>query len=81
MMLSTLKCSSNGFSHIFKCYFLITKWVFYRYKAAAYVLCSTLYREPSFGHFNKDGILDVVVEDDIGHYKKRVAIFFICRGL
>lgn len=36
--------------------------------------CSTLCREPSFGHFNKDGILDVVVEDDIGHYKKRVGV-------
>lgn len=36
--------------------------------------CSTLCREPSFGHFNKDGILDVVVEDEIGHYKKRVGV-------
>lgn len=36
-----------------------------------YLLCS-LCRDPSFGHFNKDGILDVMVEDDVGDYKKRV---------
>lgn len=35
---------------------------------------SSVIREPSFGHFNKDGVLDVVVEDDIGDYKKRVVI-------
>ncbi|XP_056153196.1 protein FAM234A [Lampris incognitus] len=30
--------------------------------------------EPSFGHFNKDGLLDVVVEEDIGNATKRVVI-------
>lgn len=30
--------------------------------------------EPSFGHFNKDNILDVVVEDDVGNNTKRVVI-------
>nr|XP_046233111.1 protein FAM234A [Scatophagus argus]XP_046233112.1 protein FAM234A [Scatophagus argus]XP_046233113.1 protein FAM234A [Scatophagus argus] len=35
---------------------------------------SSVLSEPSFGHFNKDGVLDVVVEDDIGNYTKRVII-------
>ncbi|XP_011602274.2 protein FAM234A [Takifugu rubripes] len=35
---------------------------------------SSVLREPSFGHFNKDGILDVVVEEDEGDYEKRVVI-------
>ncbi|KAG7226359.1 hypothetical protein INR49_013770 [Caranx melampygus] len=30
--------------------------------------------EPSFGHFNKDDLLDVVVEEDIGNYTKRIVI-------
>ncbi|XP_017273727.1 protein FAM234A [Kryptolebias marmoratus] len=29
---------------------------------------------PSFGHFNKDNVLDVVVEEDIGGYRKRIII-------
>ncbi|XP_037546723.1 protein FAM234A [Nematolebias whitei] len=29
---------------------------------------------PSFGHFNKDKVLDVVVEEDIGNYTKRIII-------
>lgn len=28
--------------------------------------------EPSFGHYNKDGILDVVIEEDAGNNSKRV---------
>ncbi|KAM3859720.1 protein FAM234A [Diretmus argenteus] len=35
---------------------------------------STVLGEPSFGHFNKDGILDIVVEEDIGNNTKRVMI-------
>ncbi|XP_071782818.1 protein FAM234A [Centroberyx gerrardi] len=35
---------------------------------------STVLSEPSFGHFNKDGILDVVIEEDIGNNTKRVRI-------
>lgn len=35
---------------------------------------SSVLGEPSFGHFNKDGLLDVVVEEDIGNYTKRVII-------
>ncbi|XP_008301104.1 protein ITFG3 [Stegastes partitus] len=35
---------------------------------------STILSEPSFGHFNKDEILDIVVEEDIGNYTKRVMI-------
>ncbi|KAL3051269.1 hypothetical protein OYC64_001521 [Pagothenia borchgrevinki] len=35
---------------------------------------SSVLGEPSFGHFNKDGVLDVVVEEDIGNYTKRVVI-------
>ncbi|XP_037320632.2 protein FAM234A [Pungitius pungitius] len=35
---------------------------------------STILSEPSFGHFNKDDVLDVVVEEDIGNYTKRVLI-------
>lgn len=42
-------------------------------KRLRYIVCS-LCRKPSFGHFNKDGILDVVVEDDIGDYKKKVGV-------
>lgn len=30
--------------------------------------------EPSFGHFNKDETLDVVIEEHIGNYTKRVVI-------
>lgn len=30
--------------------------------------------EPSFGHFNKDEILDIVVEEDVGNYTKQVII-------
>uniref|UniRef100_UPI0037E792CE protein FAM234A n=1 Tax=Semicossyphus pulcher TaxID=241346 RepID=UPI0037E792CE len=30
--------------------------------------------EPSFGHYNKDDVLDVVVEEDIGNNTKRVVI-------
>ncbi|XP_035527502.1 protein FAM234A [Morone saxatilis] len=35
---------------------------------------SSVLREPSFGHFNKDDVLEVVVEEDIGNYTKRVII-------
>ncbi|XP_068610550.1 protein FAM234A isoform X2 [Brachionichthys hirsutus] len=35
---------------------------------------SAVLREPSFGHFNKDDVLDVVLEEDIGSYRKRVII-------
>ncbi|XP_051274609.1 protein FAM234A [Dicentrarchus labrax] len=35
---------------------------------------SSVLREPSFGHFNKDDVLDVVVEEEIGNYTKRVII-------
>lgn len=28
--------------------------------------------EPSFGHFNKDELLDVVIEEDAGNNTKRV---------
>ncbi|XP_070783144.1 protein FAM234A [Enoplosus armatus] len=35
---------------------------------------SSVLSEPSFGHFNKDKVLDVVVEEDIGNYTKRVVI-------
>ncbi|KAM3592365.1 uncharacterized protein V6R79_017319 [Siganus canaliculatus] len=35
---------------------------------------SSLVSEPSFGHFNKDNLLDVVVEEDIGNHTKRVVI-------
>ncbi|XP_044035611.1 protein FAM234A isoform X1 [Siniperca chuatsi] len=35
---------------------------------------SSVLSEPSFGHFNKDGLLDVVVEEDVGNYTKRVII-------
>ncbi|XP_059180612.1 protein FAM234A [Centropristis striata] len=35
---------------------------------------SSILSEPSFGHFNKDDILDVVVEEDIGNHTKRVII-------
>nr|XP_040032810.1 protein FAM234A isoform X1 [Gasterosteus aculeatus aculeatus]XP_040032811.1 protein FAM234A isoform X1 [Gasterosteus aculeatus aculeatus]XP_040032812.1 protein FAM234A isoform X1 [Gasterosteus aculeatus aculeatus] len=35
---------------------------------------SAILTEPSFGHFNKDDVLDVVVEEDIGNYTKRVMI-------
>ncbi|KAM8836973.1 protein FAM234A [Spinachia spinachia] len=35
---------------------------------------STILSEPSFGHFNKDDVLDVVLEEDIGNYTKRVLI-------
>ncbi|XP_031699586.1 protein FAM234A [Anarrhichthys ocellatus] len=35
---------------------------------------SSILSEPSFGHFNKDDVLDVVVEEDIGNNTKRVMI-------
>ncbi|XP_029383144.1 protein FAM234A [Echeneis naucrates] len=35
---------------------------------------SSVISEPSFGHFNKDGLLDVVVEEDIGNNTKRIII-------
>ncbi|XP_067343992.1 protein FAM234A [Channa argus] len=35
---------------------------------------SSVLSQPSFGHFNKDGVLDVVIEEDIGNYTKRVII-------
>ncbi|XP_054454876.1 LOW QUALITY PROTEIN: protein FAM234A [Anoplopoma fimbria] len=35
---------------------------------------SSILSEPSFGHFNKDNFLDVVVEEDIGNHTKRVII-------
>ncbi|XP_040885269.1 protein FAM234A [Toxotes jaculatrix] len=35
---------------------------------------SSVLSQPSFGHFNKDGLLDVVVEEDIGNYTKRIII-------
>ncbi|KAJ3608454.1 hypothetical protein NHX12_025501 [Muraenolepis orangiensis] len=35
---------------------------------------SDVSREPSFGHFDKDGTLDVVIEEDVGNNTKRVRI-------
>ncbi|XP_056285502.1 protein FAM234A [Pseudoliparis swirei] len=35
---------------------------------------SSILGEPSFGHFNKDHVLDVVVEEDVGNATKRVII-------
>ncbi|XP_054609548.1 protein FAM234A [Dunckerocampus dactyliophorus] len=35
---------------------------------------TSVFREPSFGHFNKDGVLDVVLEEDMGGNTKRVLI-------
>lgn len=35
---------------------------------------SSVLSEPSFGHYNKDDILDVVIEEDIGNSTKRVII-------
>lgn len=35
---------------------------------------STVLSEPSFGHFNKDGKLDIVIEEDNGNSTKRVVI-------
>ncbi|CAK6964116.1 protein FAM234A [Scomber scombrus] len=35
---------------------------------------SSVLGEPSFGHFNKDDVLDVVVEEYIGNYSKRIII-------
>ncbi|XP_036936880.1 protein FAM234A [Acanthopagrus latus] len=35
---------------------------------------SSVLSEPSFGHFNKDEVLDIVVEEDIGNHTKRVMI-------
>ncbi|KAM4525966.1 protein FAM234A [Fundulus diaphanus] len=29
---------------------------------------------PSFGHFNEDNVLDLVVEDDLGNFTKRISI-------
>uniref|UniRef100_A0A8C6L9N3 Family with sequence similarity 234 member A n=1 Tax=Nothobranchius furzeri TaxID=105023 RepID=A0A8C6L9N3_NOTFU len=36
--------------------------------------CSSVIGKPSLGHFNKDGVLDVVVEDDVGNQTKRIII-------
>lgn len=36
-------------------------------------LCSHSFSEPTFGHYNKDDILDVVLEEDIGNHTKRVS--------
>uniref|UniRef100_A0A3P8WP01 Family with sequence similarity 234 member A n=1 Tax=Cynoglossus semilaevis TaxID=244447 RepID=A0A3P8WP01_CYNSE len=33
-----------------------------------------IYNEPYFGHFNKDGLLDVVIEEDVGNNNKRIVI-------
>ncbi|CAJ1080824.1 LOW QUALITY PROTEIN: protein FAM234A-like [Xyrichtys novacula] len=35
---------------------------------------SSVISEPSFGHYNKDDVLDVVLEEDIGNNTKKVAI-------
>ncbi|XP_060950344.1 protein FAM234A [Limanda limanda] len=35
---------------------------------------SSVLSEPSFGHFNKDDVLDVVVEEEVGNYTKRIVI-------
>ncbi|XP_028264598.1 protein FAM234A [Parambassis ranga] len=35
---------------------------------------SSVLSTPSFGHFNKDNLLDVVVEENIGNYTKRIVI-------
>lgn len=35
---------------------------------------SSVLSEPSFGHYNKDGILDVVIEEDAGNNSKRIVI-------
>ncbi|KAI3365630.1 hypothetical protein L3Q82_010700, partial [Scortum barcoo] len=35
---------------------------------------SSVLSEPSFGHFNKDGILDIVIEEDVGNNTKRIII-------
>lgn len=35
---------------------------------------SSILSTPSFGHFNKDGILDVVIEEDVGNNTKKVII-------
>uniref|UniRef100_A0A3Q2R234 Family with sequence similarity 234 member A n=1 Tax=Fundulus heteroclitus TaxID=8078 RepID=A0A3Q2R234_FUNHE len=31
-------------------------------------------RKPSFGHFNEDNVLDLVVEDDLGNFTKKISI-------
>lgn len=38
------------------------------------VCFSSSLSEPSFGHFNKDGTLDVVIEEDNGNGTKRVSL-------
>lgn len=38
------------------------------------VSTTSVLSEPSFGHFNKDGSLDVVIEADIGNNRKKVSI-------
>lgn len=35
---------------------------------------SSVLSEPTYGHFNKDDVLDVVVEEDVGNQTKRVVI-------
>ncbi|CAL1599188.1 unnamed protein product [Knipowitschia caucasica] len=35
---------------------------------------SSIIGTPSFGHFNKDGVLDVVIEEDVGNDTKKVII-------
>lgn len=37
-------------------------------------LCLHSFSEPSFGHFNKDNVLDVVIEEDVSNYTKRVRV-------
>lgn len=35
---------------------------------------SLVLREPTFGHYNKDGVLDVVIEEDVGNLTRRILI-------
>ncbi|XP_026172124.1 protein FAM234A [Mastacembelus armatus] len=35
---------------------------------------SSVISAPSFGHFNKDGLLDIVIEEDVGNFTKKVVI-------
>ncbi|XP_019736536.1 protein FAM234A [Hippocampus comes] len=35
---------------------------------------TSVFREPGFGHFNKDGILDIALEEDMDNSTKRVVI-------
>lgn len=67
--MDVFKWSQPNIEMLFLMEFIMELFIFI--KQLQYVLCP-LCREPSFGHFNKDSILDVVVEDDVGDYKKRV---------